>query len=275
MKKSLFLVGPHNTGKSKIKELAIKLIGEQNANTLDLETLEARFGSSNIFNKRLIGSNDMSFLKVKELKIFKLLTGGDTLFMENKGENGFNAKYNGVAWFCCNELPKFGGDKGDGVYNRFAIIETNKQPIVEEKQDKKLLEHMFEERDYIISKSLQALKQVIADNYTYRIPNSSKQALNKYKIDNDSFLSFFNECTIERSKIDDNCTCKVLYDVYSAWCRDNNNNYKNTKKEVRTKLESINMGDKKKTKGLYYYSKFTLSDEIKKEYQEVYGDDII
>lgn len=273
MKKALFMVGPHNTGKSKIKELLIKLLGEQNANTLDLETLEARFGSSNIFNKRLIGSNDMSFMKVKELKIFKLLTGGDTMFMEMKGENGFNAKFNGIAWFCCNELPMFGGDKGDGVYNRIAIVKTNETPVPEPKQNKNLLEDMFNEKDYIVSLALKALKQVINNNYNYSIPDICNELLEKYKIDNDSFLTFFNTCTIERKneEINDKCTKPKLYKAYSEWCKDNNNGYKLTKKEIQTYLVKLNKADIKIVNGYHYYSKFTLTLNAKIEYAEIYN----
>lgn len=277
MKKALFMVGPHNTGKSKIKELLIKLLGEQNANTLDLETLEARFGSSNVFNKRLIGSNDMSFLTIKELKVFKLLTGGDTLFMENKGENGFNAKFNGIAWFCCNELPRFGGDKGEGVYNRFAIVECNQTPLSPELQDKKLLENMLTEKNYIVCLALKALKNVIKNNYTYSLPQSSIDTLQNYKIDNDSFLKFVNECTIDRpgGKITDNCTRKRLYDVYSAWCKDNNNGYKESKKECKEKLERLGKADILTVDGIRYYSKFTLNLETKNDYKSIYGYDLV
>ena len=65
-----------------------------------------------LYNKRLIGSSDMSFMSIKELKVFKKITGGDSLFMEFKGKNGFNYVYNGLSWFCMNKLPKFSGDKG-------------------------------------------------------------------------------------------------------------------------------------------------------------------
>lgn len=272
MKKALFMVGQHDTGKSKIKELMIKLLGEQNANTLDLETLEARFGSSNVFNKRLIGSNDMSFLKVKELKVFKLLTGGDTLFMEKKGENGFNAKFLGVSWFCCNELPAFGGDKGDGVYKRFAIVECNSTPVPEDKQDTDLVNHMMTEKDYIVSIALTALRNLIDNKFKYTMPEDSKKAIEKYKIDNDSFLTFFDTCTEERQdgKINDKCNKSMIYKVYAEWCKDNNNGYKISKREVHQKL--IKMGkDKEKVKdGYKYYSTFTLTKECKQEYSLIY-----
>ena len=49
----------------------------------------------------------MSYKSVPELETFKKLTGGDTIYGEYKGENGIDFIFNGVLWFCCNELPKF------------------------------------------------------------------------------------------------------------------------------------------------------------------------
>ena len=111
MKKALFMVGAGDVGKSQLKELTYKLLGVNNCSGIDLETLEDRFGTSEIFQKRLIGSNDMSYATVKELKTFKKITGGDTITAEYKGQAHFNFIFNGLVWFCCNELPKFGGDK--------------------------------------------------------------------------------------------------------------------------------------------------------------------
>lgn len=269
MKKALFMVGAHNTGKSKIKELLIKLIGEQNANTLDLETLEARFGSSQILNKRLIGSNDMSYMKVKELKIFKLITGGDTIFMENKGQNGFNSKFQGLAWFCCNELPKFSGDKGEGVYDRFTIVECNKKSIPEEKQNKKLLEDMFDEKEYILTLALTGLKEVIENNYRYDIPECCIEHLKNYKIENDSFLKFFDECCEELTEDEILKETKSnIYKYYVNWCKDNNNGYYQTKQEVTKLLIKKDLNDEvKRNGGNRYYSKFKLTKEFLDEYE--------
>ena len=49
----------------------------------------------------------MSYMKISELETFKQATGGDPIYAEFKGENGFDFVFNGVMWFCGNELPKF------------------------------------------------------------------------------------------------------------------------------------------------------------------------
>ena len=115
---SLFLVGEGRTGKSVLKRFVEKIIGEENCSNGDLQDLEQRFGAYNIYNKRLYGNSDAGFMPIKELKIFKQLTGGDSIMIEGKCRDPFNYTFKGFLWFCCNQLPKFGGDRGEHVYNR-------------------------------------------------------------------------------------------------------------------------------------------------------------
>lgn len=112
MKKALFLVGDGDTGKSQLKSLVERLLGKGNFIGIDLKEIEARFGTGAIYGTRLAGSSDMSFLSVDELKTFKKITGGDSLYAEFKGQQAFEFTYNGLLWFCMNRLPKFGGDNG-------------------------------------------------------------------------------------------------------------------------------------------------------------------
>jgi phage/plasmid-associated DNA primase len=61
---------------------------------------------------------------------------------------------------------------------------------------------------------------------------------NSYRYDNNTVISFFNECLEERpsGKIKDGCTTGKVYDVYKAWCLDNNHGYSKTAKEFREEL---------------------------------------
>ena len=106
MKKALFLVGEGDTGKSQLKSLVERLLGTGNYIGIDLTEIEARFGTGALYGTRLAGSSDMSFLTVAELKTFKKITGGDSLFAEFKGQQGFEFTYGGLLWFCMNRLPK-------------------------------------------------------------------------------------------------------------------------------------------------------------------------
>lgn len=278
MKKALFMVGDGDTGKSQLKSLTEMLLGRGNYIGIDLKEIESRFGTGNIYNKRLAGSSDMSFLSVDELKTFKKCTGGDSLFAEFKGQNGFEFTYKGLLWFCMNKLPKFGGDDGKWVYDRIMEVDC-KNVIPKEKQDKFLLDKMYAERNGIIYKAVISLTEVINNGYNFTEPLSVINARLKYRAENNSVISFFNECMERRAddKIKDTCTTSKIYKVYRSWCNNNNNGYSKTSKDFRNTLaEHLNADYSEITvrrKDGIYYRNYTLTKSAKDEYSNVYGYD--
>ena len=276
MKKALFKVGPGDTGKSVLKSLTERILGRGNFVSIDLKELEARFGTSNLYNRRMAGSSDMSFMAIQELKVFKKTTGGDSLFAEFKGKNGFDFVYNGFLWFCMNRLPKFGGDDGQWVYDRIMQI-TCKNVIPPEKQDKLLLDKLYAERNGIIYKAVMALKNVIDNGYTFNEPESVRIARKVYMADNNTPLAFWSECMTERpgGKITDGCTTSKVYDVYKAWCSDNNHGYAKTAKEFREEIcmllkSSWDEITVRRACG-FMYRQYTLADDAKRTYVKAYG----
>ena len=275
------MVGDGDTGKSKLKSLTEMLLGKGNHVAMDRGEIEARFGTSNIYGKRLAGSSDMSFMTVTELKTFKKCTGGDSLYAEYKGENGFEFVYDGMLWFCMNRLPKFGGDDGQWVYQRIMQVSCN-NVIPKEKQDPFLLDKLYEERTGIVYKLVMALKNVIANGYRFAEPQSVLNAREEYHSENNTVISFWKECMVLRpgTKIDDMCTTGRVFRVYKEWCRDNNHGFAKTMKEFRRELSGycgMEYTDMivRHGKGGSFFREYTLSDEMKENYRNVYGYDDI
>lgn len=272
MKQAVFQIGEGNTGKSRLKVLLNGLLGKDNCSSIDLKMLEDKFEIVNLYNKRLVGTNDLSYMTISSLDIFKQACGGDNISMRYKFGGTFDALFKGVLWFCGNKLPVFGGDKGSWVYDRMIVIYCN-NVIPKEKRDKFLDKHLLSESDYIISQCIKALKKVIDNGYEYDIPDICKLAKNQYVIDNDSFLSFYEECIVERDpnkKVYDYCTKGKIFDVYEAYCRDNNNKHHNTKKEVKKMLEKMGKAETIYAKGgNIYYKYITLSYDTNKEYEDI------
>jgi P4 family phage/plasmid primase-like protien len=278
MKKALFMVGPGDTGKSQLKSLTERIIGKGNFIGIDLKEIEARFGTGVVYGTRLAGSSDMSFLSVEELKTFKKITGGDSLFAEFKGQQGFEFTYNGLLWFCMNRLPKFGGDDGKWVYDRIMVVEC-KNEIPKDEQDKTLLDKMYAERDGIVYKAIKALQTVIANGYRFTEPESVSKARDVYMIENNTVVSFYNECMVQRpqNKICDSCSTGRVYSVYKAWCDDNNHGFAKTAKEFRDILSAHLSSSFKEitvhTNRGTFYKELTLSLEAKEHYRKAYGYD--
>lgn len=276
MKKALFLVGQGDTGKSQLKSLVERLLGRGNFIGIDLKEIESRFGTGAVYGTRLAGSSDMSFLSVDELKTFKKMTGGDSLFAEFKGQQAFEFTFNGLLWFCMNRLPKFGGDDDKWVYDRIMVVDCP-NVIPKEQQDKQLLEKMCAERRGIVKKAVKALQTVIANGYRFTEPDSIAEARRDYQSANSTVISFYKECMCpwENGKIVRNCTTGRIYKVYQAWCRENNHGYARTAKEFREQLAGYLGGMfadvTTRQKGNTYYKNFTITEETKELYAKEYG----
>lgn len=259
-KKALFLYGDGDTGKSQLKSLAEYLVGEENCCPCDLSQLESRFGTSTIYNKRLIGSADMPYTTIKELSTFKNVTGGDTLFAEYKGENGFDFRFDGFVWFCMNRLPRFGGDNGDWVYNRFIPVECS-YVVPEEKRDRRLLDKMKQEAVAITREALLCYREIYLQDKPFAEPESVKQARNAYKQDNDSVTAFIADCCIvskgERSQL----TTRRVYAIYKQWCNDYENGYCLKEKDFRQEIIR-RFGAVVHTEKGNRYCNFILKDEF-------------
>ena len=219
LKKAMVLYGDGDTGKSKIIELLQYILGKDNFAVCDIADLEQRFRTFTLFAKRLAGNADMSFAKIAELKVFKSLSGGDQVFAERKGKNGFSFKFDGLFLFASNSLPHFGGDKGDWVYSRFIVLEC-KNVIPKDKQDKELIDKLKNERKAIIAYLISKLPQIIKSGYKLDIPESCDAALDAFKVQNSLPLQFFQEfCQIRpnRSSTSDGCTRQKIYDAFRSW----------------------------------------------------------
>lgn len=264
-KQALFIYGEHNTGKSKIFALLEKLLGDSNSTVTELADLEGDFGTYPLLNKRLAGSPDMSYMKVTELKIFKQLTGGDSIQFKEKYKSPFKGKYKGVLLFCGNKMPLFGGDKGEATYSRMIIIKcTNVLP--KDKQDKIIVEKMFAEKEAIVYRAVQAVKQFIKNGYRFDIPSVCEIETQKFKIMNDNVMQFLDECTMLRqaqyTNYRDCCTTANMYTAYTHWLTENGERYQTSKSEfIKTACQFYNFKDVENIKHKYngnWFFKFTI-----------------
>ena len=217
-KKALFLEGTGNTGKSQLKLLTERILGRENCTAVDLEQLETRFGTANLYNKRLAGSSDMNVSFVDHLTIFKRLTGGDYINVENKGKDAFEMRYEGFLWFCTNEMPNFGGDKGKWVYDRMIIVKCN-NVIPFEKRNPELCDKMYAEREGIVKKCIIEARTAII-NKRFDIPDKCIRHLEEFRIETNSVVRFCLDC-LQPLGDDEKPDIKksALYEVYKAWCK--------------------------------------------------------
>jgi P4 family phage/plasmid primase-like protien len=273
-KKMLFICGKGDSGKSKILELTQRILGDENFTTCNVKDLEDKFGTSVLYHKRLAGHGDMSALYVDELSMIKTLTGGDSVRGEFKGGNIFSFVYHGLLWFCTNQLPRFGGDKGEHVYNRFIILNVN-HVIPPERRDSMLADKMFAEREAIVNLCITAVKKFIENGYKFDIPEISDKAIEEYKIENSPVRQFFNECCVMRPNLNippnDRCKCSNVHAAFKNWYTDNVGKRPPSTQEFRREIMNCEgwrcKGEFiKKTHGGIDYYIFTLNRQAIEDY---------
>lgn len=270
-KKALLLKGNGNCGKSVYISLIAALLSEKYYASSSLEDLESRFGTYTLYNKRIVGDPDIKFIKIGELNKFKQATGGDPIRVEPKGKQQFTIKYKGFLLFGCNQLPLFGGDRGEWVYNRMLLIPCG-DPVTEEQRDPLLLNKLLSEQEAIAAAAITALKRTIANKYTFTCSESSKELMKTYKIDNDVVRQFIEECAELRADDNkrDNITQNKFFEAFKEWAHTNNimkipnvREFKKSLVEIAAE-EKLKFFEIKLHGGVRYYI-WTLTAQAKKE----------
>lgn len=96
--------------------------------------------------------------------------------------------------------------------------------------------------------------------------------------DNNTVIASYHDCMMERpqGKVTDQCPTGRVFNVYKAWCADNNYGFAKTAKEFRSILTeyldttfvdmTVHRG-----KGSTFYRTLTLTPKTKIMYERVYG----
>lgn len=267
VKKSVFMYGKGDTGKSQILRLCQKLLGNHNVCSTSLQSLENRFGTFAMYGKRLTLDPDMSFAKVAEMSTFKKSSGGDPLQFEQKNRDAFTDTYKGFMWFAMNELPKFGGDHGDHVYKRIVPIYCG-NVISEQDKDPMLVEKMWSEREAILCLCMDAARTVLHKGHKFDLPSNTSVELEQYKQENSPVRQFFVECCKIRSDYKDEITTTRLLNAFHNWTIGNGDGFRYSAQDFRKEIELYTGLPKEQIRhkhcGDWYYP-LTLTEEGKKQ----------
>ena len=271
VKKCLLMVGEKDSGKTQIKKLLTKLIGTEYCSSSELSSMSSsnKFGTSDLYNKRLAGSNDMSYAKIDDMSMFKQLTGGDTISVEFKGRTPFSYTFTGFLWFLANDFPKFSGKKENAIYERFLIAPCT-HVVEENKQDPELLTKMLDEGEYIVSLCINHLLNLIKRHYKFITSEKMNKALDRYKVMNNSLLQFVEECCEidDRLVIEDRVILPKFRRYYQRWCNETGTMKMTLTNENMEFYLKMKYGtEKKRSKGYYYWDNIKMKQEFLDDYQ--------
>lgn len=280
-KTCLFLFGAGDSGKSQYLKLAKMLVGEKNACIVDLYALvENEFAKAGLMNKRLTGYGDINFKRLKNtsLDFLKTMIGGDTINGDIKFMDRVEFVFKGMAVYGANKMPVVSDERKQEIYNRMIILPCN-NVIPKEKQDGKLCEKMFAERDEIMKILYPYFKKVLNNNH-FSEPQICIDTKKEYIETSNPVIVFINECCEKRlGKVQsgDMCTTGRMYDVFKEWYRQNYDKYdipsqRKFKKEICSYLNvEYDKCETRTMDGRYY--PLTLTRESRIEFKIQYGND--
>lgn len=220
-KKGFILYGEKNNGKSSYIDLLVNMLGQDNITSHDLKDLTNQFYRVTIKDK-LANIGDDIQKSFSDSSDFKKIVSGDLISAKASHKDPIDFKPYCKLIFSCNDYPKLSDNTG-AVHNRLISIPFNAD--FSKNPDKSLRTHLKSENaiEYFIILAIKGLQRLLQnDNFT--VSDAIERERTKFRIENNSILSFIEE----RKEIDGNIpifereNVDTCYRYYDNFCSDNN-----------------------------------------------------
>lgn len=212
-------IGEHDTGKSTLARLLRYLVGENHVSSVSLDVFDRNFALSQMRNKRLNIAGEIACnIKLSQIKSFKEITGGDSVFVDIKNKESRSIIFTAKQPFLGNFLPDFPAND-DSLYDRFNVIYFN-NTVPREERNPDLFDKLIEDIDYFAWWCIKGLRRYIRNNNSFtEDDDSSNYFMNHIKKTNsaEAFLRKF----VIKGNTDDFLTNTELYDLYVDFCHEN------------------------------------------------------
>ncbi|PGS18929.1 DNA primase [Bacillus cereus] len=215
---TFILTGDGSNGKSSYLKIIRNLIGSENASSLDLNELDQRFKTAELFGKLANIGDDIGKGYIKESSIFKKLSTGETLNVERKGKDPFDFTNYAKLIFSANEMPRI-NDFSDGLGRRLQIVPFKaKFTPNDEDYDPFITDKLLSDESmrYVLNMALKSLKRLLVEK-KFTKSKAVEDELIKYQEENNPIISFVNneDVELERAVVGD------VYLQYKVYCAEN------------------------------------------------------
>ena len=218
-KSSLLLYGTHNTGKTTVTNLLRWFLGEKNLVYNELRALtEDRWATSTLVDKLLNIGNDMSAKTIKDDSMFKKITDGNAIQVEQKGIQPFSYVPTCKLIFNCNDLPKV-ENTSSAYYERLNLIKCENEIENGDESFKHGDWVTDEEKSGMLNKALIGLQKIRA-NKKFSNVLSWKDTMEEYTKNTDTVEYFIGKCVTEdfESLTPIQLSHTVIYKCYQSFC---------------------------------------------------------
>lgn len=228
--KALMCIGNGRNGKDKMLELLKRTIGLENCCAIPLASLlPDSFVISELFRKKSNLAGDISGQDLKDLSMFKSLTGRSPISAKRKFLGDITFVNSAKFTFACNELPMV-YDLSKGFWDRWILLDFPYTFLVKDEYEKadnkdKLKirdEHIIDkittpdELSGLLNKFLDGLDRLCL-NKNFSTTDGSEDIKNKWIRKSNSFIAFCMD-RIEES-YESKISKKELRKEYSIYCK--------------------------------------------------------
>lgn len=215
---AFFFNGAPDSGKSVMLDFIGKLLSETVISSVPLHELHDKFKRAELMGKKLNISGEIAGKSVKDISIYKSMTGNDRISAEHKGKSPFTYRCRAKIILAGNTLPPIKDtDVTKAFSNRMAVLLFH-HSIPKEEQDKNLLDNLLVERDAIFTKAIHALSNLEKRNFVFQLPEESIVFRNKFLGMSESVDQFVEECC-DLGK-DNKVHKDALYEAYLKFCHE-------------------------------------------------------
>lgn len=230
LKVACFFAGAPDSGKSNILILICSVYGQENITNLTLSELSKRFSAAQLSLTHLNVNGDIETDTLNDITHFKQITGGDRIFAEFKGQDGFMFNPRVHLLYGCNNLPDLKEVQFSKAYINRVVALNFPISIPKEQQDPMLSKKLWAERNVIFSLAVKEFSELICGNRQFTLDDDSARILQDYKDSLNPVNAFIREqCTLtSESRIHK----QTFYKHFKVWCKENGHNCNLTQQDV-------------------------------------------
>ena len=269
-KGALIFKGKSNAGKSQIYQLMFNLLGNRNAVPSELSDLSVnRFSKVSLYNKRLTGHPDMPHdISIDSADVFRMLTGGDIIYAEQKHKGVISFTYKGGMLYCCNSCPKF-KDYDEALRNRLYIVPCE-NVVSDTEKDLHIQDKFREEYPAIVKLMLRELLKLKKNNWELYKGGTITAGRDKYERDIDK-ISEFIELAVCTTDVDQIGIQKIefWFDSYVEFSKRYKADIILTRRQFTKRFETLLNLERYKSRtnnGSYYYKGIYPTRECREFY---------
>lgn len=216
--KSLWVVGPHASGKSTALDVLLELFGDAGAQTLAPQQMVERFGPALLMGALVNIRSDIPESSINNSGTFKSIVAGDDVMAEKKGKDGFTFKPAAKHIYAANTLPDVKLDD-DSFFRRILLVPFPRTVPPEQRQ-RDLKKELLEELPGILRWAVDGYYRLMEQGHFTEepLPGEVMEQWSMWANTVDRFV----QRVITVSGDADPIPKSDLYSIYSTWCQNYN-----------------------------------------------------